>query len=139
MRDVYDRKSLLLEVADQAKQLIDLAIGERRSRLIHHEHSSRFECCTGYLDQLSIRRAEARNKTARIDVETAVAKNLGGAFVNRALVDYLEWREGQRFAPKEDVVGNSEVTGKRELLIDHRDPSRERIPRTGKPEGLAFD
>src|SRR5438093_815213 len=109
MRDVYDRDSLLLEVADQPKQLIDLAIGERRSRLIHHQHSSRFECRAGYLDLLAIRRAEPRNTTARIDFETVVGKNLGCAFVHRALVNYLEWCEGQRFAPKEDVVGNSEV------------------------------
>src|SRR2546428_2323553 len=99
MRDVDDRKSLILEVADQSKQLIDLAIGERRSRLIHYEHSSRFQRRTGYLDQLSIRRPEARNTTARIYVESVVAKNLGCAFVHRALVNYLEWREGQRFAP----------------------------------------
>src|SRR5258706_5394363 len=116
MRDVYDRKSLLLEVADQSKQLIDLAIGERRSRLIHHQHSSRFECRTGYLDQLSIRRAEARNTAARIDVETVGAKNLGCAFVHNALLDYLESRERQQLPAKKHAVGNSQVSGKRELL-----------------------
>src|SRR5206468_11713389 len=90
---------------------------------------------------LSAREAEDR-LLDRLDPDLESAHLLLGAETHRLLVEKAEpgqWRRSKLLASEEEVPGDVEVVGKREILLDGLDPHRSRLPRRGNRHRLAVE
>src|SRR4030095_9364908 len=131
MRNIDNRNSVLFQIANQAKQFVNLSRSQRRSRLIHDKHACGFKSGAGYFDKLAISRTEVCDTCTWINVEPISGEKARSTVVHFALVDEPQWRESKRFTTKKNVFRYREMFCQREFLIDHCDASREGIGGAG--------
>src|SRR6266511_241159 len=104
-------------------------VGERRGRLVHHDHAPGLDNRACDFDQLAISRAQPPDARPRVNLETEVDEHRAGAPLQFAVVDEANRRQLQWLAPEEDVFGHGQMRRQRQFLVDHRYPADERVSR----------
>ena len=113
------------QILDRLEELFDLALAQRRRRLVHDQDPRVLRQCLRDLDELLLRDAQRGDlrvgrdvRVEEVELPLRVAAHFG--FVDHAaLLD--------RLAPEEDVLRDGQMRDKVELLIDDRDPEILRI------------
>ena len=117
--DVDDALALGLQRPDDPEQMLDLALGQRRGRLIHDENVGIVGDRFGDLDHLPAGDRKVAHLRLRIerDVE-ALEQRLGPP---AHLVVAHEAERVQRLAADPDVLGDRHEVHQVEFLMDHGD------------------
>ena len=76
VRDVDDRHALVGEGADETEEPLDLALGERRGRLVHDQDPRRRPQGLGDLHDLAFGHVEPAHALARIDIRSELGQPL---------------------------------------------------------------
>ena len=111
---------LRLQRSDALEQPLDLAIGQRRRRLVHDEDARVLRQRLGNLDHLLLRDAELVHERAGIEVEAERVEQPPRVGVHAPMIDGAG-KAATRLAAEEDVLRDVEVRDERELLEDDRD------------------
>ena len=119
VRDHDRGDALLLELAQQAQQVLGVAVVERRRRLVEDEQLDLLRERLGDLDELLLADAELADGRHRVLVAARPAPGASRPRVGPVPVD-------QAAAPaplvaEEDVLGDRQVGHQRELLVDDDD------------------
>ncbi len=136
MRDVDDPGAARAQAPNDLKETLDLAIGERGRRLVHHDDPRRSREDLGDLDQLLLSDGEARHRLVERNLESEFAERALGARAHRPSFDQSGAR---RFAAERDVRGCRKLRDERKLLVDHPDAEMLRLLRGRDVDGLAVD
>ena len=78
-----------LQRADAIEEPLDLPIGERGGRLVHHQDPGVLRQRLGDLDHLLLRHAELVRQRARVDVEAEAVEQTARVGVHLPVVDRL--------------------------------------------------
>ena len=122
MRDVDDRHAVGLS-AIMREQPLDLGLGERRGRLVHHQDARVLRQRLGDFDHLLLRDAERVHE--RVSISTP---SISSRRALRGASGGDRWyRERPRLAAEKDVLREAEVGNEREFLEDDRDAEPPRV------------
>ena len=123
MGDVEDSPSLGAELADDSVEPPDLGLAQRRGRLVEDQHPGIAVQGPCDLNQLPIADRQTPHPGLRPEAETErVEKDL------RAFEDRLPGDDRRKLV-EHQVLGHRQFGEKGQLLVDHRDPGRVRVPR----------
>src|SRR5450830_591890 len=120
VRDVDDADTLRLQIADDAKQFVDLCVIERGGRLVHDQDARVERQRLGDFHHLLLGDGQLADLDARVKLEAHALKDLGGLTIERVLVE--EYAEASTwFAADKDVLRGTEMIHQVELLMDDAD------------------
>ena len=74
MRDVDERRPVRPPRADQREQALDLGVGQRRGRLVEHDHAARRRRARGRSRSSAARRCRGRDRRVEIDRPSSPAR-----------------------------------------------------------------
>ena len=117
--DVYDGHAAFLEHADDAKQRVDLAVGQRRGRLVHDEYARVEGQGLGHFHHLLVGHAQIADEGMGVDLHAKVVQQLLRLAEHGAPV-HLEGVFHDRPA-HEDVFRHGQLLGEVQFLIDDGD------------------
>ena len=137
MGDVDERRPPVLEAANDAEELFDLAFRDRSGRFVEDENAWRLGKRLGDLDHLLLGGAEIAYPRVRGDVDLEVAEHLGDALPGGTPVEPISPPE--RFIAEEDVFLDGHGRNQIEFLVDRADAERPRLTWTGDAHDLAAD
>ena len=106
-----------------ANRLLDLAVGQRRGRLVHDEDARVGADRLGDLDDLLLRHAQRLDQPVRID-RRADARRAARRRAGAARVQSTRRHTLPRFERERDVFGDGEMGKERGLLVDRGDAQR---------------
>ena len=135
VRDVHERARL--PPADQREQARDLGVGERRGRLVEHDHAGVVGERARDLDELL--HADAQRADRRLEIDRFFQYPRHHVARGCEHVRVVDDAEERRLAPEHEVVGDGHVRHQRELLVDDRDAGAARVERALEPAWLAVD
>ena len=119
MRDVEDGGAFLAQTLQQALQRLRLMRGERGGRLVEDEHARLAIERLGDLHHLPPAERKARRPGFRV-VPPSPTSSQAAASPARQL-GIVDEAEAPGIGAEPDVLGNREVAGKAQLLLDHGD------------------
>ncbi len=137
VRDVDDAGAVLAEPGHHGEQPLDLALAQRRGRLVHDEYPRVGADRLGDLDDLLLRHAERLDEPFGIDRGADAAEQL-----RRVLTPGFPAQSAPGAAALErqrDVLGDGQVREERGLLVDRRDAKGARRVRVDMRDGPARD
>ena len=126
MGDEDDAQALGLQIANDAEELLDLARGERRGRLVHDDQARLHRQRAGDLDHLLLGDRQVADDRHRLQIEAEAVGDRSRLGDHPAPVDE-DARAG--LAADEDVFGDRHVRREREFLVDGHDPELLRVMR----------
>ena len=135
--NVDDAGAVLAEPGDDGEEPLDLALAQRRGRLVHDQDPRVGADGLGDLDDLLLGHAERLDEPVGIDRRADPAEQL-----RRALPPGLPAQAAPGPAALErqrDVLGDGQVREERRLLVDGRDAEGARRVRIDVRHGLARD
>ena len=138
VRDVDDPDAVRTEVPDDPEQLVDLRVGERRRRLVHHQDGGIERQRLGDLDHLLLGDLEVADTGTRIELEVQALDQLLRLPIEPPIVEQ-EARPAARLAAEEDVLGDRQVRRQVQLLVDHADAKVQRGSRVGDLDRLPLE
>jgi hypothetical protein len=121
--------------ADDAEQVLHLAVGERRGGLVHDEHVGVEGHGFRDLHHLAARNGQRAHFGLRVDVDRQPLEQGLGALAQPGMVDQAEAVGGLAAYP--DVLGHRHAGHQVQLLVDHGDALPERIQRAAQRDGPA--
>ena len=137
VRDVDDAFALGLQRADDAEEMRDFPVGERRGRLVHDQDVGIVGDRLGDLDHLPVGDAEIAHFGLGIDADVEPVEQSLGAAAHLVVAD--EAQAVQRLAANPDVLRHRHKVHQVEFLMDHRDAVSQRVERRGQADFLALE
>ncbi len=137
VRDVDDADATRLEQRDLAEQVLDLARGQRRGRLVEDQQPAFADQAARDLDHLLVTDAERADRQRRVDVLQADPRHLRrrGA-VQRAAADEAG---GARQAVEQQVLGDAQARDEAQLLQHHAHAEPLGVLACRRPVGFASE
>src|SRR6185295_8915240 len=136
MGNIDDGSALALHASEHRKQPGDLALLERRRRLVENEDAAAPAQRLGDGHELAFREAERSDRRARIRREVELGEHLSRLLVHARAIDQREWAEApHRNVAERDIFRNGECRYEPQLLRDGHDARSDGITRAYK---LAF-
>jgi hypothetical protein len=120
VRDEQHRGARGAQRAHHLEQPGHLGRGQRRGRLVHHDHPGVQRQRLGDLHDLLVGDGQPAADPARVEPHAEPGKQFCGLRVHPAPVDAPPGH--QRLAAHEDVLGHGQVGEQRWFLVDDRDP-----------------
>ncbi len=117
--DVDDALALGLERPDDLEQMLDLALGQRGSRLVHDENVGIVGDRLGDLDHLAIGDGKVADLRLRIERNVELLEQRLGPATHLVMLDETEGI--QRLAADPDIFGHRHEVHQVEFLMDHGD------------------
>ncbi|MNX85707.1 hypothetical protein D3C86_1175570 [compost metagenome] len=136
MGDVDDADAALPEITNDAEEMLDLALRQRRCRLVHDENVGIVGNRLGDLDHLTACHRKLTNTGFRIEIDTQPLKQGLGAAIHFAVIN--EAQPVFRLAADPDVFRNRHVSHQVQFLMDHGDAVLQRIERGIETDRRAF-
>ena len=127
---MHHTHTVLFDRADDAEELVDLGVGERRGGLVHDQDLRAVGERLGDLDHLLLRDAELPDLGLRIDLQIEALKQRPSLLVELALVDH-ERDPPARLSADENVLSRGEMRHEAQLLMDDADAELLRRTRRG--------
>ena len=87
VRDVDDGDALAAKLADIVEQALDLVLGQRRGRLVEHQHLAGLRCRLDDLGQLPVTGRDIGDLGGRVDVDAHAGEELSRLGDRRRVVD----------------------------------------------------
>ncbi len=137
VRDVDDALALLAQLANDAEQMVDFDIAQRRRRLIHDEHLGVERHGLRDLDHLAACHRQRAHFGLRVDVDRQPGEQRLRAPAQFGVIDQAAAVPG--LAPNPDVLGHGHVRHQVQFLMDHRNTAIERIERAVQHDRLALE
>ena len=120
MGDIDDAAPLRLQFADDAEQRFGFGIGQRIGRFIHND-DFRFKAQHfGDLHHLLIANRQIAHQLLAVKAEIQLCQQLVGFGIHLLPVDFA--KTVNKFATKEDVLGNRQLRDQVQFLVDDTDP-----------------
>ena len=135
--DVDDALALAFERADDLEQVLDLALSQRRRRLVHDQNVGIVGHRLGDLDHLPVGDGEIAHLCFRVDRDVESFEQRLGALAHLVVTNEAEGVE--RLAPNPDILGHRHEAHQVELLMDHGDAILKRIERRMELDFLALE
>ena len=132
MRDVENRDAALSQIVEHAEEMIRFGRGERGRRLVEHQHAAFERERAGHLHELAVRGRQMFHPGVRRQREVETSEQVAGPHAHLTLEQHAP-APGE-LAPREDVPRHCQVGERQQLLIDHPDAVRERVPRSRERE-----
>ena len=124
--------ALGLQPADDLEERPHLAFGQRRGRLVHDDEPRVRGQRPADRDKLLVGDRERLDPHAERDVDTDPRQHARGQRLHPAAIDKPP--PGVELGGEADVLGDGQVREEREVLEDHHDPRRGRLPRRQPPK-----
>ena len=138
VRDVDDADPVAFELADDAEEVIDFRVVQRRGGLIHDEHPGFERQGLGDFHHLLLGHGEFADQGVRIQVQMQAVEDLPSVLLHFPIVD--EQAEAPAgFAADEDVLRDAAVVHQVELLMNDADAEILRGSRARDIHRLAVD
>ncbi len=134
VRHVDDADALRLEPLEQAEQVADLVVGQRRGRLVEHEDLDLPRQRLGDLHELALRRAEVAHDGIGRKLQMEVVGELRDGCVHGAPIE--QNAAADDLMAEEDVVGHAHRHDEVGFLIDDADAERVAVRRGQGVEGF---
>ena len=96
MGDVDDGDPTVLQPPDDAKQIVGLVLGQRRSRLVEHHDPRLAAVSLGDLHQLALTGREVLDYQRRVEIDVQLVQWLPGLFAQLGAVQKPSWLTGWR-------------------------------------------
>ena len=136
--DVDNADAASLEAADDVEKPRDVALSQRRCRLVHDEDARVVRQGPQDFDPLAVAdRQSTDNLVGREIVDFQRGEQLVGFGAHRPPVDST--RPGERRMAKKNVFGDTEFGKQQQLLIDRRYAGAARIVRAGETNLTSVD
>ena len=136
VRDVDDGDALGGEVADDAEQVVDLALVEHGGRLVQDEQPGVVGEGARHADDLLRGGREPADRAGRLDLGVPEPGEQLARTADR--LPALAEAGGAELVAEEDVLGDAEVGDEVELLVDRGDPEVHRGLRRRQRDRLAL-
>ena len=135
--DVNDAYAFGFQVADDAEEMRDFLVGQRRGRLVHNQHIGFKRYCLGDLDHLAVGDGEVFHLRFRIEIDVQFIKQFLRFCAHRRMIDKAETVE--RLAADPDVFGYRHIWHQVQLLMNHGYAALQCIQRRSQPDFLALE
>ncbi len=114
------------QFADDGKQPLGIAVCKNRSRLVEDDDARVVGKRLGDLDDLLVGDRKPPGLNGGVDREAETAEDFARRLAQPAVVD------DARQTPQKDILGNRQIGRQSQFLMDQRNASARRIPRTGE-------
>ncbi len=138
VRDVDDGEALASQSTNGLEESLSFGLGQRRGGLVHDEDRGVVPQGLENLDDLAVACGKALDSGGRIDLEIVASGQLIGLRGHATVTDH-EGQDPSGFGAEVDVLGDREVLGQVQLLVDHRDACLKGLSGTGEDPAVAAD
>src|SRR5262249_3084161 len=127
--DVDDRDALFSRRANDAKEILDLRLGERRGRLVKDQHLRVGRNPLGDFDKLLLGDRELIDFLRWGYAGFDFCEDRASLFLDQTPVDQ-SWNSRWRFPAEKHIFGHRELLHEAQVLMDHGDAEFTRQSRT---------
>ena len=136
VRDEHHAGALGRQIADQAQDQPDLAVGQRRGRLVEQQHAGPPADRLDDLDHLALVVGQVLDLAVGRDGDAVARQQLGGLRAHRAHAHDPE-RADRRLVGEEHVLRHGLGRDQVDVLVDGDDAARQRIVGAAQAQRLA--
>ena len=135
VRDINDSNIFFLEFCNNAKQMLDLCIGQRGRRLVHDNNTAVIGYSLGNLNHLHLCNGQVTHLLIRINVQIQLVEQLNAVLPHFFMIDDQSLA---RCASQPQVFANAALGNRRQLLMDHGNAGIQCLKRIFELDLLAF-